>query len=304
MALIIDLFWQLFLQLVQMMLVVAVAPAVLGVTRKVKARLLRRIGPPVLQPYLDLWKLMHKEAVYAHNASWVYRSAPYIIFAATWVAAALVPSYATGLLFSWSADLIAIVALHVLDIGGDGVDFPFADCVFLPLYGKYGLSLEAETHLFMGVGVQGKAGTGRPVRDNGGHVQTVHDHLYFRTFVKLPGLNLVGFYYIGHFLTSWFHLSTGNKMEKGDFNAIFQRGIPAGKCLSPNKCHDSRTESLFRVPQGTGKSLAKVLFQLHHEPFKGGLRDIIGDLFPARNLFKQTFEMNSDLYHLSLGVDM
>jgi len=107
MALIIDL----FLQAVQMALVVAVAPAVLGVTRKVRARLLRRIGPPVLQPYRDLWKLMHKEAVFAHNASWVYRTAPYLIFAATWVAAALVPSYATGLLFSWSADLIAIVAL-------------------------------------------------------------------------------------------------------------------------------------------------------------------------------------------------
>ena len=101
----------LFLQTVQMMLVVAIAPAILGVTRKVKARLLRRIGPPVLQPYRDLWKLMHKEAVFAYNASWIYRSAPYIIFASTWVAAALVPSYATGLLFSWSADLIAIVAL-------------------------------------------------------------------------------------------------------------------------------------------------------------------------------------------------
>ena len=56
-----------------MVLVVAVAPLVLGVTRKVKARLLRRIGPPLLQPYLDLWKLMHKEAVLAHNASWLYR---------------------------------------------------------------------------------------------------------------------------------------------------------------------------------------------------------------------------------------
>jgi formate hydrogenlyase subunit 4 len=107
MALILDL----VLQGVQMVLVVAIAPAILGVTRKVKARLLRRIGPPLLQPYRDLWKLMHKEAVLAHNASWLYRVAPYLIFAATWVAAALVPSYATGLLFSWSADLIAIVAL-------------------------------------------------------------------------------------------------------------------------------------------------------------------------------------------------
>ena len=94
-----------------MLLVLAVAPLVLGVTRKVKARLLRRIGPPVWQPYIDLWKLLHKEAVLAHNASWLYRAAPYLVFATTWVAAALVPTYATNLMFSWSADLIAIVAL-------------------------------------------------------------------------------------------------------------------------------------------------------------------------------------------------
>ena len=47
----------------------------------------------------------------AENASWLFRVTPYLIFAATWVAAALVPTFATGLLFSWSADLIAIIAL-------------------------------------------------------------------------------------------------------------------------------------------------------------------------------------------------
>jgi formate hydrogenlyase subunit 4 len=107
MALILDL----VLQAVQMLLVVAIAPLVLGITRKVKARLLARIGPPVIQPYRDIWKLMHKEAVLAHNASWLYRVAPYSIFAVTWVAAALIPTYATNLLFSWSADFIALVAL-------------------------------------------------------------------------------------------------------------------------------------------------------------------------------------------------
>jgi formate hydrogenlyase subunit 4 len=111
MALIVEFITDLVAQGLQMFLVLAVAPLVLGVTRKVKARLLRRIGAPVWQPYIDLWKLMHKEAVLAHNASWLYRVAPYLAFAATWVAAALVPTYATGLMFSWSADLIAIVAL-------------------------------------------------------------------------------------------------------------------------------------------------------------------------------------------------
>ena len=95
----------------QMLLVLALAPLVLGVTRKIKARLLRRIGPPTWQPYVDLWKLLHKEAVLAHNASWLYRVTPYLLFATTWVAAALVPTYAINLMFSWSADLIAIVAL-------------------------------------------------------------------------------------------------------------------------------------------------------------------------------------------------
>jgi formate hydrogenlyase subunit 4 len=103
--------FELAAQALQMLLVLAIAPLALGITRKVKARALRRIGPPVWQPYVDLWKLMHKEAVLAHNASWLYRTAPYLIFAVTWVAAALIPTYATNLMFSWSADLIALVAL-------------------------------------------------------------------------------------------------------------------------------------------------------------------------------------------------
>jgi formate hydrogenlyase subunit 4 len=98
-------------QLVQLVLVLALAPLLTGVTRKVKARLLRRRGPSVFQPYRDLLKLVRKEAVVAENASWLFRSAPYIIFATTWVAAALVPTFATGLAFSAAADLIVIVAL-------------------------------------------------------------------------------------------------------------------------------------------------------------------------------------------------
>ncbi|WP_026783374.1 respiratory chain complex I subunit 1 family protein [Pleomorphomonas koreensis] len=95
----------------QMVLVLALAPGLVGFTRKVKARLLRRQGPPILQPYRDLYRLVRKEAVLADNASWLFRNAPYLIFATTWVAAALVPTFATGLHFSWAADLIAITAL-------------------------------------------------------------------------------------------------------------------------------------------------------------------------------------------------
>ena len=79
--------------------------------RKVKARLLRRQGPPLIQPYLDLVRLLRKEVVLADSASWLFRVIPYLVFAATWVAASLVPTFRTGLMFSWSADLIAIIAL-------------------------------------------------------------------------------------------------------------------------------------------------------------------------------------------------
>lgn len=95
----------------QMALVLLLAPLLTGFIRKFKARLLRRQGPPLLQPYRDLVRLLRKEVVLADNASWLFRVAPYLIFAATWVAAALIPTYARGLPFSWTADLIAIVAL-------------------------------------------------------------------------------------------------------------------------------------------------------------------------------------------------
>jgi formate hydrogenlyase subunit 4 len=98
-------------QAAQMLLVLALAPLLTGFVRKVKARLLLRQGPPLFQPYRDLLRLLRKEVVLAENASWLFRTIPYLIFAATWVAASLVPTFANGLIFSWSADLIAIVAL-------------------------------------------------------------------------------------------------------------------------------------------------------------------------------------------------
>jgi formate hydrogenlyase subunit 4 len=107
MAVVLDL----VLQGVQMAIVLALAPLLTGFVRLVKARLLRRRGPPILQPYRDLWRLLHKSVVVAEDATWLYRVSPYLIFAAVWVAAALVPTLATDLEFSWSADLIALVAL-------------------------------------------------------------------------------------------------------------------------------------------------------------------------------------------------
>ena len=51
----------------QMLLVLLLAPLLTGFVRKVKARLLRRQGPPLLQPYRDLLRLMRKEVVLARE---------------------------------------------------------------------------------------------------------------------------------------------------------------------------------------------------------------------------------------------
>ena len=107
MALIVDA----FAQLGEMLVVLLLAPLLAGYVRKVKALLVGRRGAPLIQPYRDLLRLLRKEVVLAHSASWVFRVTPYLVFAATWVAAALVPTFATGLLFSYAADMIAIVAL-------------------------------------------------------------------------------------------------------------------------------------------------------------------------------------------------
>jgi len=107
MAVILDL----FVQAAQMAVVLLLAPLLTGIVRKTKARLLRRRGPSIFQPYRDLLRLLRKDVVLAESASWLFRAAPYVIFATTWVAAALVPTFATGLIFSWTADLIALIAL-------------------------------------------------------------------------------------------------------------------------------------------------------------------------------------------------
>jgi len=104
----------LVLQAIAMLAVLLLAPLLTGVVRKAKARLLRRVGPPLIQPYRDLWRLLQKEVVLADNASWLFRATPYLVFATTWLAATLVPTFATGLPFNWAADLIGIVALLAL----------------------------------------------------------------------------------------------------------------------------------------------------------------------------------------------
>jgi formate hydrogenlyase subunit 4 len=102
---------EILLQAAQDALVLVLMPLLTGVQRKVRARLLGRVGPSVIQPYRDLARLFRKESVLAENASWLFRSAPYVMFTLTWLAAALVPTFTTVLALDRAADLIALIAI-------------------------------------------------------------------------------------------------------------------------------------------------------------------------------------------------
>jgi formate hydrogenlyase subunit 4 len=98
-------------QVLQMALVLVLAPGLTGLVRVIKARLLGRRGPPLIQPYRDLIRLLKKDVVLAENASWLFRVTPYLVFTAIWVAAVLLPTFTTALALTATADLIALVAL-------------------------------------------------------------------------------------------------------------------------------------------------------------------------------------------------
>ena len=98
-------------QLTQTLLVVLIAPLMLGWVAQCRAWLQNRSGSGVLQPYRVLFKLLEKDALLAHNASALFRAAPYIQFGCMVLAASVVPIIETNLLFAPAADVIALVGV-------------------------------------------------------------------------------------------------------------------------------------------------------------------------------------------------
>ena len=98
-------------QLLQTLLAVFLAPLLLGWVNQCRAWLQNKNGPGLVQPYRLLLKLFLKDAVIAHNASWLFRLAPYVVFSCMVLAVSIVPVLATDLPFSPAADVIALVGL-------------------------------------------------------------------------------------------------------------------------------------------------------------------------------------------------
>jgi formate hydrogenlyase subunit 4 len=75
----------------QVAVMLAAAPLLKAAIKKMKARLQNRQGPPLLQGYYDLAKLLRKEPVRSETASWVHVAGPRVYFAAAVAATTLVP---------------------------------------------------------------------------------------------------------------------------------------------------------------------------------------------------------------------
>ncbi|HWR52494.1 MAG TPA: NADH-quinone oxidoreductase subunit H [Bryobacteraceae bacterium] len=116
--------------LIQLLLMLAIAPLVSGFIKTGKARFQTRIGPGVLQPYRDLHKLLRKGMVVPDTASWLFHAAPYVVFVSTLTAGLMVPMIAADAPLSLFGGVLAVVYLlglgrFFLALGGLDAGTPF-----------------------------------------------------------------------------------------------------------------------------------------------------------------------------------
>ena len=101
-------------QLFAILLALALAPLLTGWVNQCRAWLQSRSAPPLFQPYYMLHKLFRKDVVLAHNASPLFRTAPFVVFGCMLLACAIIPSLSTDLPFAPAADTLALVGVFRL----------------------------------------------------------------------------------------------------------------------------------------------------------------------------------------------
>lgn len=90
------------------------APLVQGVIDKIRARLLGRRGPPVLQPYRHLAKLLRKATLVPDTATGLFTFWPLVVLVALALAVMLIPGFCDGLLTAGAGDYVVVVGLLAL----------------------------------------------------------------------------------------------------------------------------------------------------------------------------------------------
>jgi formate hydrogenlyase subunit 4 len=98
----------------QILILIALAPAVSWFIKKMKAASQNRVGPGLVQVYADLGKLFRKDMVISDTASWIFHAMPFILFASVLAAASMVPVLGTLSLSGFTGDVIVFVYLLAL----------------------------------------------------------------------------------------------------------------------------------------------------------------------------------------------
>jgi formate hydrogenlyase subunit 4 len=94
--------------------VLLLAPFLPGVINKTKALVAGRKGPPLLQGYFDLAKLLRKGLVVSSTTTWVFLAGPVLSVVAPFVAALLLPLGGRPALLSFTGDMILFVSVFAL----------------------------------------------------------------------------------------------------------------------------------------------------------------------------------------------
>jgi formate hydrogenlyase subunit 4 len=105
---------KILIEAIQLLVVGLGAPLLVGLIRRVKARLQGRRGASVLQPYADLRKLLAKEAVVSETTSWIFRFTPYLLVATMLLSALLVPLLTTQTPLGFIGNIIVLMYLFLL----------------------------------------------------------------------------------------------------------------------------------------------------------------------------------------------
>lgn len=101
-------------RLIHLVLLLVFPPLLLGVINKTKAFFGGRVGPPLLQPYRDLARLMQKGLVFSTTTTWVFRAAPLVTLSTVFLAGLLIPLGPFASPISFAGDLVLFAYLFGL----------------------------------------------------------------------------------------------------------------------------------------------------------------------------------------------
>jgi len=100
--------------ILQAILLLLLAPLYSGFARVMRAKIHSRTGPPLMQNYRDIRKLMTRQEVVSEQAGWIFRVTPYVNLACMFLAAMVIPALTTASPLEAAGDLILIVYLFAL----------------------------------------------------------------------------------------------------------------------------------------------------------------------------------------------